>query len=195
MPDHSTSSIRVNAIVLHYLARFGAFAHIAPFSTETAQTYARGEGVICRTARGLELAEVLTAVDPEDADTVVGSILRKVTPQDELLLQRLAKNKDRAITACAERIAAENLNVTLMDAEHLFDGKSIYFYFLGEASEKLDEITRQLAEAYESEVQFRKFSEAVNTGCGPGCGTESAAGCSTSGCASCAITGGCGSKK
>ena len=73
-----------------------------------------------------------------------------------------------AITACAGKIHEQNLDVALIDAEQTFDGKSIYFYFLGDSSPELDAITSQLAEAYESEVQFRKFSDAVNEGCGPG---------------------------
>jgi hypothetical protein len=50
-----------------------------------------------------------------------------------------------------------------------------------------------LAELYETQVQFRRFADAVNEGCGPGCGTEAAAGCKT--CAtSCAVAGACATR-
>ena len=82
-----------------------------------------------------------------------------------------------------------------MDAELLFDGKSLFFYFLGDVNGELESVTQELAETYESKVQFRKFTDAVITGCGPGCGTEEASGCSTGGgCGSCSLAGGCSTK-
>ena len=80
-----------------------------------------------------------------------------------------------------------------MDVEHLFDGQSLYFYFLGEVTPELDAITGELAEIYETKVQFRKFAETLVKGCGPDCGTEDAAGngCGTGGCATCAAASAC----
>ena len=77
-----------------------------------------------------------------------------------------------------------------MDVEHLFDGASLYFYFLGEVTSQIEAITRELADAYDSKVQFRQFADAVERGCGPDCGTEAAEGCGT-GCSSCAIASAC----
>jgi hypothetical protein len=80
-----------------------------------------------------------------------------------------------------------------MDVEHLFDGHTLVFYFLGEISAELAEMTSELAELYEAHVQVRRFAEAVTEGCGPGCGTETAAGCKT--CASgCAVASVCASR-
>jgi hypothetical protein len=69
-----------------------------------------------------------------------------------------------------------------MDVEHLFDGQSLVFYFLGPHDPRLETITAELAEVYEAKVQFRSFADAVNVGCGPGCGTSEAigGGCGTS---------------
>jgi hypothetical protein len=78
----------------------------------------------------------------------------------------------------------------LMDVEQLFDGRTLVFYFLGEMTGELEALTNELAELYESRVQFRQFADAVNEGCGPGCGTESAAGCKTC-VSSCAVAAAC----
>lgn len=84
-----------------------------------------------------------------------------------------------------------------MDVEHLLDGKSLYFYFLGEANGELETLTDELAETYEAKVQFRRFTETVIAGCGPDCGTEAASGggCGESGCSTCSVSSTCGSKK
>ena len=62
----------------------------------------------------------------------------------------------------------------LVDVEHLFDGQSLFFYFLGDTTPELDALTGELAEIYEAQVQFRKFTDTLTAGCGPGCGTEEA---------------------
>ena len=81
----------------------------------------------------------------------------------------------------------------LMDVEHLFDGRSLLFYFLGEVTPELEALTAELAELYETHVQFRRFAEAVNEGCGPGCGTDAAEGCKTC-VATCAVAGVCATR-
>jgi hypothetical protein len=80
-----------------------------------------------------------------------------------------------------------------MDVEHLLDGRSLYFYFLGDVTPELDALTAELAERYDAVVRFRQFSETLEAGCGPGCGTEEAAGCGASagGCATCQLSAAC----
>ena len=139
-----------------------------------------------RTGRGLELGEVLAPpAEIADEGSADGSILRGVTVEDQLLEARLGENRQAAYEACTARLAELDLPAVLMDVEHLFDGQTLLFYFLGEMTAELEALTAELAELYETHVQFRRFAEAVTEGCGPGCGTDAAAGCKTcvTGCA------------
>ena len=80
-----------------------------------------------------------------------------------------------------------------MDVEHLFDGQTLLFYFLGDMTPELETITSELAELYETHVQFRRFTEAVTEGCGPACGTEAAGECKS--CATgCAVAAACSTR-
>ena len=92
----------------------------------------RASRVIVRTSRGLETGEIL---GPADEQTVRGigdgSILRGMTIEDELLESRLEKNREKALAACTARLAELGVAATLLDVEHLFDGRSLFFYFLG----------------------------------------------------------------
>ena len=125
-----------------------------------------------------------------------GSILRAVTIEDQLLEARLEKNRQAAFDACSEKIRQLGLPVTLMDVEHLFDGRSLFFYFLGEVPPELESLAGELAEVYDAAAEFRKFADAVVTGCGPGCGTDEASGGGCSSCATgCAVAGACGTRK
>jgi len=170
-----------------FFVRVGCMGQVGRFSSAEALRYPRGSRVIVRTARGLELGEVLALPEgdesPAEAD---GTILRGMTVEDQLLEARLVQNRHRAFGDCQRRLAELGIDSLLVDVELLFDGQSLYFYFLGEVPPRLDTITAQLAEAYEARVQFRRFAEAMTAGCGPGCGTEAAEG---HGCGSCATGG------
>jgi hypothetical protein len=119
-----------------------------------------------------------------------------MTVQDDLLVARLEKHRHTAFQACAALLEAHQVPAVLMDVEHLFDGAGLFFYFLGEIPAEAERFTSQLAEQYETTVEFRKFAETLAEGCGPGCGTEAAAGqggCDN--CTACAVAAACGVKK
>lgn len=176
----------------NHLLRVGLFGQVGRFTAPDGVRYPRKARVICRTVRGTEVGEVL-ADDDIPAAEVDGTILRPVTVEDQLLLARLEQRKSRAITACQDRLRERGSSAVLMDAEHLFDGRGLYFYFLGELSPEVDAITTELAQAYDAEVQFHRFAETLTQGCGPGCGTEAATGqgCGSGGCSSCAVAAAC----
>jgi cell fate regulator YaaT (PSP1 superfamily) len=162
--------------------------HIGRFAPAEPILFPRGSRVICRTARGLELGEVVGPVARDGAAD--GVLLRGVTMQDEMVSSRLDRHRDEAFAACERLIEERRVNVKLVDVEHLFDGESLYFYFLGDTTPELDSITAQLAGLYSSKVQFERFHDALTNGCGPDCGTKEGA-CGSSGCASCAVAGAC----
>lgn len=160
--------------------------------------YARGHRVIVRTARGLECGEVLAADESASAEDD-GPLLRRMTVQDDLLAERLGRNRDTAYKSCVGLLEERGSGAVLLDVEHLFDGRGLYFYYLGEVDAISEAISTELAEAYDAEARFGAFAEAVEQGCGPGCGTEDAVnGCGTSGsggCSTCAVASACATKR
>lgn len=181
---------------LQHFVRFGTLGHVGRFTSVDGTRYPRASRVVCRTVRGLEVGEILSTVEPPDADAD-GQVLRAITVQDDLLLSRLEKNRQSAFQACEAMLSEHSSGTQLMEVEHLFDGQSLFFYFLGNVPDELETLTGKLAEAYEAVVQFRKFTTTLLEGCGPGCGTEDAEGngCGSGGCASCLVAQSCGSRK
>lgn len=183
-------------MAISYLVRVGTMGNVGRFCSTVGERFTRGARVILRTARGLETGDILINHEdcpPADAD---GVILRGMTVEDELLAARQAKNRDAAYEACRRRIDEAGLPVALMDVEHLFDGQNLVFYFLGDTDGLLDDVLAELTELYEAKVQFRKFAEAVENGCGPGCGTDAATGAGCGSCATgCTLSAACGSHK
>jgi cell fate regulator YaaT (PSP1 superfamily) len=180
----------------HHLIRVGAVGHVGRFTAVDAVRYPRGARVIVRTSRGLEIGEVLSpAEDAPVHGQSDGSILRRMTIEDQLLEARLEKHRQAAFAACEEKIRELGLPAVLVDVEHLFDGRSLYFYFLGDAPRELETVTAELAEVYDAAAQFRKFSDTVAEGCGPGCGTADGPGGGCTTCATgCPVSSACGKK-
>ncbi len=174
-----------------HFVRVGLLGHVGRFVSQDATRFPRGSRVVCRTRRGLELGQVLGESAPSEHGD--GALLRGATVEDELLAARLERFRDQAFQACSRLLKEHDPEAVLMDVEHLFDGQSIYFYFLGTPSPELEALTHRLGELYSTEVQFARFHETVTAGCGPDCGTEKAGGaCGTSGCGSCAVAAACG---
>lgn len=167
---------------------------VGRFRSGEGHAFASGAEVIVRTDRGLEIAEVL-AGDPPDGAEPDGVLLRAMTDADRLLCTRLQKNRDEAFTRCCELLQQRGSNSVLIDVEHLFDGRGLYFYFLGGPDAAAETLTEELAAAYEAEARIGAFAETLETGCGPGCGTDEAEnGCATGGCSTCAVAQACHAK-
>lgn len=178
-----------------HLVRIGIFGHVGRFRSVDRRIHGRGKQVICRTGRGLEVGEVLANLRPEAAsdgaaEKIDGDLLRSVTPDDQMLAKRLESRRLRAIDACQRWLTQKDIGAVLIDAEHLFDGESVVFYFLGEVPEQPFPIEEHLGEVYEGKAKFRQFTETLTNGCGPGCGAE-ASKCSSGACSSCGLSGGC----
>ncbi len=175
-----------------HLVRIGVLGHIGRFRSPDATRFPRGARVIVRTARGLETGEIVAPPSFDSQAEPDGSIVRGMTVEDQLLAARLDKNRQAAYDACRRRLTELQLNVALLDVEHLFDGRTLIFYFLGPPRPEVEALTAELAEIYDSHAQIRSFADTLAHGCGPGCGTEDAPGGGCGSCTTgCAVAGAC----
>src|SRR5262245_6131034 len=174
----------------YHLVRYGILGHVGRFAAVDAVRYPRRARVVVRSARGLEVGEVLAGPEGDllGPGESSGQILRRMSVQDDLLEARLERRRHEALAACERLLGEAGVAAALVDVEHLFDGHSLYFYFLGDPPPAAKDVTEKLAATYEAAVEFRKFADTLAEGCGPGCGTEEAkgqGGCDS--CTSCAV--------
>ena len=128
-----------------HLVKIGLFAAVGRFESADFVTYARDEQVVCRTDRGLEIGQVLCPIEDSlesDAPGAIalesnGELLRRVSDNDQLIVSRIERFRDRAFFACQKMLREREIDALLVDVEHLFDGQSLFFYFLGEVSEEV----------------------------------------------------------
>lgn len=176
---------------MHHFVRVGFYSQVGRFRSTDSVCYARGNRVIVRTQRGLEVGEVTGSAEDDDVATD-GVILRGMTPEDHLLVTRLDQRRTEAYEACVRLLAERRILAALMDVELLFDGQGLYFHFLGDPPEEVEGLMEELTQTYETKAQIGRFAETLTEGCGPGCGTEEAmgqGGCDS--CVSCAVASTC----
>jgi hypothetical protein len=134
------------------------------------------------------LGEVLSVAG--NSGSTDGILLRRVTVEDDLLAERLERYRHEAFQACQEALRRRAVPALLVDVEQLFDGTAIFFYFLGDVTDQLADVTEELGKLYAARIEFARFHETLLNGCGPHCGTHEAPGCGAA-CASCSVMAAC----
>ena len=137
--------------ILRYLVRYGSLGHVGRFGSIRLIECCRGDRVIVQTDRGTELGEVLASpcdrqreMLPHDASPA-GEMLRAMTDDDrqqERALQEISLAD--LLEKCRELMHRRRLPIAVLDAELLFDGRTVIVYFLGEATERLGPLAVQL---------------------------------------------------
>src|SRR5439155_4729099 len=131
------------------------------FGTDPETAFRRGDGVLVRTDRGLEVGEVLCEVSPRAveflADPTHGRVVRHLTDEDRAALKRLRESEQRELEACQGFVAHRRLQMELVDVEHLFGGERIVFYFLAEKRVDFRELVKDLARAFQTRIEMRQI--------------------------------------
>ncbi len=145
----------------NYVVRFGAMRFLGVFASSGGAEYSRNTHVIARTDRGLEAGHVLCEADIEAVtlleDPPEGQIVREMTAEDELELQRLRERAREEIAVCQRYVDALKLTMRLVKVEHIFGGERIVVYYLAESRVDFRELVRQLASEFQTRVEMRQI--------------------------------------
>lgn len=185
----------------HFLVRYGVAGFLGRFqiadlagATEGC-IIPRGARVLIRSERGLEIGEVLRAVDSDfvlpAVPVVPGELIRLATPADNDRQAAVAATCHGALVEAEALAAAWHLPLTILDVEGLFDPPAYILHVVRYAGVELQPFVSALAErlAVPIQVQDLTADEALSTeagcgSCGSGCGSCGSGGCSTGGCGS-----------
>jgi len=162
------------------VVRYGHMQQIGEFRHGLAVPPTPGTKVVIRTERGVELGEVLQAVNRQCSsacrrcinDGVLrdfiracgdeypyrrdGKILRLANPQDVVEHRHLETNAREEGAYCRQQIRELNLPMRLVTVEHLLGGERIIFYFNAETRVDFRELVRHLATQYRTRIEMRQ---------------------------------------
>lgn len=144
-----------------YVVRFGAMRTLGVMSARAKDEFVRGDQVVIRTTRGLEIGQVLCEAT-EDALSYLdqapsGHILRGMTPQDANEVRHLDSAKAEKIRSCRELIAQSGLPMKLVEIEQVFGGERIVVYFLSEDRIDFRDLVKSLAAQLQTRVEMRQI--------------------------------------
>jgi len=144
-----------------YVVRYGVMRTLGIFTTSRGETLARGNRVVARTERGLEVGEVLL----EATDTVVermtdprrGQVLRILSTEDERESKRLLERQQREFESCKKHIAELKLPMELVDVEQMFGGERIVVYYISEIRVDFRDLVKVLANEFQTRIEMRQI--------------------------------------
>lgn len=119
----------------------------------------KGDTMIVETARGVEYgAVVLEVKDVPDKEVVqpLKPVIRIATEAD---LNKIRKDEQRVkdcIKVAAEKVAARNLKMKIIDAEYTFDNGKLVFYFTAASRVDFRDLVKDLASAFHSRIELRQ---------------------------------------
>jgi cell fate regulator YaaT (PSP1 superfamily) len=174
-----------------YLVSHGSAGAIGRFRCEPPIACRRGDSVVIRTERGLELGVVLCPATTRHEhllkDAPAGALLRHPTAEDEQIAAVL-RERQQLLFDDARRLAAElQLPLEVLDVEATLDGHQVTLYYLRWAECDERPLVSALSRKHEALVAMRNLALPEGaSGCGrPDCGHDKG------GCSSCS-SGGCG---
>ena len=151
-----------------YLVRYGAMASIARFGSSEPVGGARGNRVVVRTDRGLEVGEVLVGPTDDVQPGASGEVVRLLSEEDQSQLENLRHQLEPLFEACQNHFLQRGLPVEAIDFDPLLDGDKVIIYFLGEPSAELGRLATELGGRYQASVEFQPAIEVAPAGCKSG---------------------------
>ncbi len=144
-----------------YVIRYGTMRHLGVFTTRGNDTYERNAQVVARTNRGLELGEVLCEATEQALTSMEnpqsGQILRKVSKDDTGELRRLLEQQEQEHQLCTKHIADLNLDMRLVDVEHIYGGERVVVYYLAEERVDFRQLVKNLATEFQTRIEMRQI--------------------------------------
>lgn len=179
MTETAATKTKLNRSKKYMLVRYGRMNALGLFEHNESHVPKTPARVVVKTDKGLELGYVvgqLTAYrdgrfrfteeqvcsyfansDMNFQSEPSGKVIRYATPDDVSEEQHLQKIAEEEI-ACCERFAKElNLKMKIVDAEHIFGGERIVFYFMADGRVDFRELVRKLAQEYQTRIEMRQI--------------------------------------
>lgn len=144
-----------------YLVRHGVMRFLGEFEPADGLAYLRGDDVVIRTDRGLEVGQVLGEANERALSLIEapthGRILRRLTEEDRASLDRIGQAETDELATCQRFVQQRRLQMELVDVEHLFGGERIVFYFLAEKRVDFRDLVKDLARTYQTRIEMRQI--------------------------------------
>lgn len=161
------------------LVRYGRMDLLGWFEHKESQIPKLPRRVVVKTDRGLELGQVVGQLCPyrggqfklseeqvkkyfEDSEIdcscgVVGKFVRYATAEDTSEERHLEKIAKEEMEYCKRFVEELKLPMKIVDAEHVFGGERIIFYFMADGRVDFRQLVKKLAQEYQTRIEMRQI--------------------------------------
>ena len=145
-----------------YIVRFGNTRNLGEFVAKGRDNYARSEEVVVRSDRGLEIGTVLCPASERTKEYLgtrdaPGQIVRSLTDEDQLQRTELHRQESDEFQFCRRLIEERQVQMQLVDAERLFGGERLIFYYVAEQRVDFRELVKVLAKQFRTRIEMRQI--------------------------------------
>jgi cell fate regulator YaaT (PSP1 superfamily) len=144
-----------------WIVRHGVMRFLGEFDAPDDLPCARGRRFVVRSDRGHEIGDLLCEATPAAVELLSepthGQIVRPLGTEDLQTAERLRESEKREFEACREFIRQRNLQMELVDVEHILGGERIVFYFLAEKRVDFRELVKDLAREFQTRIEMRQI--------------------------------------
>lgn len=160
------------------LVKYGRIGLMGWFEHHESHIPHTNKHVVIKTERGLELGEIIGVHSyragqfkstPEQVDSYYcncgkdmpigegGSFVRFATHEDMHEQEHLERSSVEEAKCCQKMADELSLCMTIIEAEHLFGGERIVFYFTSEGRVDFRELVKRLAKEYQTRIELRQI--------------------------------------
>lgn len=144
-----------------FIVRYGLMKNLSAMTSRGHFEYQRGNEVIVRTDRGLEVGLVLCKVTNDQHDMLdaapSGQIVRGVTEDDIIEMNHIDASRTKKFEICRRCINDLGLEMKLIDIEQVFGGERIVVYYLAENRVDFRELVRRLASEFQTRIEMKQI--------------------------------------
>jgi cell fate regulator YaaT (PSP1 superfamily) len=160
------------------LIRYGKMASLGWFWHNLSSISKTKKDAVIKTERGLELGEIVGPYcyksgqfrwdfdkvsqyyeenEPGDIITRRGTFVRYATAEDLSDSRHLEANSKGEKKSCQDIVDDMKLDMKIVDAEHIFGGERIIFYFSSEGRIDFRELVKRLAKEFQTRIEMRQI--------------------------------------
>ncbi len=120
----------------------------------------RHDMVIVETSKGIEIGTVtdeILEISEDNLHAPLKPVIRIANEKDTDIYNENKRLEKEAFPICAEKIAARELEMSLVDVEYTFDGSKIIFYFTADGRIDFRELVKDLASVFRMRIELRQI--------------------------------------
>ncbi|APW63574.1 PSP1 domain-containing protein [Paludisphaera borealis] len=144
-----------------YVVRYGRMRLLGECTGSPGEEFARGQRVVIRSDRGLELGEVLCPATDRTTQFLerqaAQEILRVAAEADFEQEKDLPALEKSAFSTCRDLIAKRRMQMELVDVEILHGRERVIFYYLAEKRVDFRELVKDLARVLRTRIEMRQI--------------------------------------